>query len=141
MVCCKKGCFVGQSIHEAYSPRLKDIERQFRQGLWSKSRSPAVEPRRSSGSLNEKAQGAFPAQAGSVSQHRKKEHASHSNSNSPDRRGRFALVGEPLHPNAGHYQVNSERGRRHCRGVVAPKRFWTISFSRAYTRRDVGKCR
>src|SRR5208337_3892056 len=49
---------------------------------------------------------------------RKKEYASHANSISPDRGGRPPMVGESFHPHARQYQVDLERGRGHCRGVV-----------------------
>jgi hypothetical protein len=70
-----------------------------------------------------------------------KKYASHSNSISPDRRGRSVVVGEPLHTNARHDQIDPEWGRSDCGGIVAPKHFWTFSFSREYTRRNVNQCR
>lgn len=73
----------------------------------------------------------------SLSTDRRKQHASHSNSSSPDRRGRPPVAGEPFHPYAGKHQVDSERGRGHCRGVVAPEHFWAISLPRAHSHRDI----
>jgi hypothetical protein len=68
---------------------------------------------------------------------RKKQYASHANPNSPDRRGRSLVVGESLHSHAKHDQVDPERRCGYCRGVVAPKRFWTVSLPRPHPRRGI----
>ena len=64
----------------------------------------------------------------------RKKYASHSNPFDPDRSGRPSLAGESFHPHGGQHQVNLERRRSHWRGVVAPERIWTVSFTLANTR-------
>jgi hypothetical protein len=66
-----------------------------------------------------------------------KEETFHPNTFSPDRRGRSPVAGEPFHPYAGKYQIDSERGGGHCRSVVAPEHFWVISLPHAHTHRDI----
>jgi len=77
---------------------------------------------------------------GGVSQHgqKGKKYASHSNISSPDRSGRSALVGESLHPHGKQYQVNFERSRSDCRGVVAPECIWVVPLVIAYPCWNVG---
>jgi len=72
---------------------------------------------------------------------RKKEYATRTNFDSPDRRGRSVVVGEQFYPYAKQHQVDPKRSGGDCRGALAAECVWTISFPREYTRRDVDALR